>query len=69
MTIEELLQWVTSRNSVVKNSQELCADVRRDTGIPRRIEPENASAPAPVFSPIFAVVVVVEFVNIDFLIF
>ena len=67
--VEQLAQGVALGDGAVQDPQELGTDISRDTGIPRRIEPEHAPPPAPVFSPTPIVVVVVELVNVDLLVF
>ena len=71
MSVEQLAQGVALGDGAVQDPQELGTNISRDTGVPRRIKPEYAPLPAPVFSPTpFAVaVVVVELVDIDLLVF
>ena len=70
MPVEQLAQGVAFGDGPVQDPQELGTNISRDTGIPRRIKPEYPPPPAPVLSPTpFVVVVVVEFVNVDFLVF
>ena len=70
MSVEQLAERVTLGDGVVQYPQELGTNIGRDPGIPRRIKPEYPPPPAPVLSPTpFVVVVVVELVNVDFLVF
>ena len=68
--VEQLAQRVTLGDGAVQDPQELGTNISRDTGVPRRIKPEHLSPPAPVFSPTpFVVVLVVEQVDVDLLVF
>ena len=69
--VEQLAQGVASGDGAVKDPEELGTNISRDTGVPRRIKPENTPPPAPVLSPtpIAVAVVVVELVNVDLLVF
>ena len=69
--VEQLAQGVTLGDGAVQDPQELGTNISRDTGVPRRIKPENTPPPAPVLSPtpIAVAVVVVELVNVDLLVF
>ena len=71
MPVEQLAQGVALGDGAVQDPQELGTNISRDTGVPRRIKPEYAPLPAPVFSPtpIAVAVVVVELVYIDLLVF
>ena len=67
--VEQLAQGVTLGDGAVQDPQELGTNISRDTGVPRRIEPEYASPPAPVLSPTpIVVVVVVELMDVDLLV-
>ena len=70
MPVEQPAQRVTLGDGAVQDPQELCTNVSRDTGIPRRIKPEHLPPPAPVFSPTPFVIllVVVELVDVDLLV-
>ena len=65
--VEQLGQGVTLGDGAVQDPQELGTDISRDTGIPRRIEPEHAPPPAPVFSPT-PIVVAVELMDVNLLV-
>ena len=67
--VEQLAQGVALGDGAVQDPQELGTNISSDTGVPRRIKPEHTPLPAPVLSPTPIVVVVVELVNVDFLIF
>ena len=68
--VEQLVQGVALGNGAVQDPQELGTNISRDTGVPRRIEPEHSPPPAPVFSPTPFVIllVVVELVDVDLLV-
>ena len=66
--VEQLAQGVASGDGAVQDPEELGTNISRDTGVPRRIEPEHAPPPAPVLSPTPIVVVVVELVYVDLLV-
>ena len=72
VSVEQLTQGVTLGDGAIQDPQELGTNISRDTGVPRRIKPEHLSPPAPVFSPtpfvVVLVVLVVEQVDVDFLI-
>ena len=72
MPVEQPAQRVTLGDGAVQDPQELCTNVSRDTGVPRRIKPEHLPPPAPVFSPtpfVVVLVVVVDLVDVDLLVF
>ena len=70
MPVEQPAQRVTLGDGAVQDPQELGTNISRDTGIPRRIKPEHLPPPAPVFSPTpFVLVVAVELVDVDLLVF
>ena len=69
--VEQPAQRVTLGDGAVQDPQELGTNISRDTGVPRRIEPEYAPPPAPVLSPtpfVVVLVVVVEQVDVDLLV-
>ena len=57
---------MVARDASVEDTEEFGSDITGDTGIPRRIEPPDLSLPAP---SLLLPVVVVERVNVFFLIF
>ena len=69
--VEQLVQGVALGDGAVQDPQEFGTNISRDTGVPRRIEPEHSPPPAPVFSPtpfVVVLVVAVELVDVDLLV-
>ena len=66
MSVKQRIEDMTSRDGSVEDTEKLGSDIAGDPGIPRRVEPPDLSLPAP---SLFLAVIVVELVNVLFLVF
>ena len=66
MPVKQRMEDVTEGDGCVEDLEKLGPDIAGHPGIPRRVEPPDLSLPAPALS---LFVVVVERVNVFFLIF
>ena len=60
---------MTTGNCPIKDTEKFSSDVGGNSAIPRRVEPEYSSSPAPVSVFLCSAVSIIDRMNVDFFIF